>query len=175
MTAAEFSRELRLDTLGSTPRALTIEADEAERAALAERFGLVSLESLGADLSLSRDGPGVALTGRMRARVIQACVASGAPVPAAIEEPIALSFREAPADGRPDEEVELGEGDLDVMFIDGGAIDIGEAVAQSLALALDPFPRAPEAEAALKEAGVKSEEEAGPFAALAALRGKPKD
>lgn len=174
MSGAEFSREVRLDTLGSTPRALSIEADEAERAALAGRFGLVSLDSLDADLSLARDGQSVAMTGRMQARLVQACVATGVPVAAAIDEPIALSFRQAPADARPDEEIELGEGDMDVMFVDGGAIDVGEAVAQSLALALDPFPRAPEAEAALKQAGVKSEEEAGPFAALAALRDKPK-
>jgi hypothetical protein len=63
---------------------------------------------------------------------------------------------------------------MDVQFHDGTAIDVGEAVAQSLALALDPYPRAPDAEAALKEAGVTSEAETGPFAALAALKGKPK-
>jgi hypothetical protein len=63
---------------------------------------------------------------------------------------------------------------LDIVFHDGAAIDIGEAIAQTLALALDPYPRAPDAEAALKEAGVKSEAEAGPFAALAALKARPK-
>ena len=172
--STEFSREVRLDTLGSTPRALSIEADAAERAALAQRFGLLTLDLLSADLSLSSDDDGASLTGRFHARAVQACVASGVPVPAAIEEPIAILFRNAPADARPDEEIELGESDLDVMFVEGGAIDVGEAVAQSLALALDPFPRAPEAEAALKQAGVIGEEEAGPFAALAALKGKPK-
>ena len=39
-----------------------------------------------------------------------------------------------------------------------------------MALALDPFPRGPGAEAALKVAGVISEEEAGPFGALAGLK-----
>ncbi|HEV2747118.1 MAG TPA: DUF177 domain-containing protein, partial [Allosphingosinicella sp.] len=42
----------------------------------------------------------------------------------------------------------------------------------TLALSLDPFPRSPAAAEALKAAGVKSEEEAGPFGALAALRDK---
>lgn len=175
MSGIEFSREVRLDTLGSAPRALAIEAHEEERAALARRFGLVALEALAADLTLTRDGAGVALTGRLRAEVVQTCVASGAPVAAKIDEPIAVRFRDPPTAGRPDEEVELGENDLDVMFIESGAIDVGEAAAQGLALALDPFPRAPEADSALREAGVKSEEEAGPFAALAALKGKPKD
>ena len=44
--------------------------------------------------------------------------------------------------------------------------------ADTLALSLDPYPRSPNAEAALKDAGVLSEEEASPFAALAALKGQ---
>lgn len=175
MTAPEFSREVRLDAIGSTPQTLSIAAEAEERAALVRRFGLLALESLTADLFLVHDDQGAALTGQMRAEVLQACVASGVPVAARIDEPLAIHFRSEPEAGRPDEEMELGEGDLDVMFITGGAIDVGEAVAQSLALALDPFPRAPDAEAALKDAGVKSEAEAGPFAALAALKDKPSD
>jgi uncharacterized metal-binding protein YceD (DUF177 family) len=45
-----------------------------------------------------------------------------------------------------------------------------------MSLALNPFPRSPHAEKALREAGVKSEEEAqreaSPFAGLAALKDK---
>ena len=66
--------------------------------------------------------------------------------------------------------MELAEGELDVMHYEGGSIDLGEAVAQTLALGLDPYPRSPAAETALRESGVKSEEEAraesSPFAAL---------
>ncbi len=69
-----------------------------------------------------------------------------------------------------DEEFELGADELDTMFHDGQAIDLGTAVADSLALSIDPYPRSRDAEAALKQAGVISEEEAGPFAALAALK-----
>ena len=42
MTAPEFSRPVRIDTLGAAPRNVAIEADEAERAALARRFGLIA-------------------------------------------------------------------------------------------------------------------------------------
>ncbi|NWN13490.1 hypothetical protein GY655_27460, partial [Escherichia coli] len=66
-----------------------------------------------------------------------------------------------------------------IVFYSGGAIDLGEAAAETLALALDPYPRSPAAEAALRDAGVISEEEAtrlaeesGPFGGLAGLRGK---
>ena len=171
MTAPELSRIVRLDTIRSAPRAERVEADATERAALARRFGLIALDALSGELTLVRDGDEVTLSGRLRAQATQACVASGAPVPAEIDEPIALVFRPVPA-GDPDEESELGEAEMDVVFHDGAAIDIGEAVAQSLALALDPYPRAPEAEAALRQAGVKSEAEAGPFGALAALKEK---
>jgi uncharacterized metal-binding protein YceD (DUF177 family) len=57
------------------------------------------------------------------------------------------------------------------MFHDGQTIDLGEAVAQSLGLALNPYPRSLEAERALKAAGVKGEEDAQPVAgAFASLK-----
>ena len=49
-------------------------------------------------------------------------------------------------------------------------IDLGAAIADTLGLAIDPYPRSAGADAALKEAGVLSEAEAGPFAALAKLK-----
>jgi uncharacterized metal-binding protein YceD (DUF177 family) len=171
--APELSRPLRLDTLGAEPRAVEIEADESERAALARRFGLVGIDRLAARADVVRRGEEVVARGRLSAEVVQSCVASGEPVPASVDEPFDLLFRPSPA-ARPDEEVELSEAELDIVFYDGAAVDLGEAVAESLALALDPYPRAPGADAALKAAGVKSEEEAGPFGALAGLRDKLK-
>ena len=44
------------------------------------------------------------------------------------------------------------------------------AIADTLALTLDPYPRSAGAEAALKEAGVLTESEASPFAVLAKLK-----
>lgn len=170
MTTPEFSRPVALDTLGDAPRHLAIEASEAERAALARRFGLLALDRLRAEANLVRKDDSVTATGWVEAAVVQSCVASAAPVPEAIDEPFEVAFRPQPADAQPDEEIELGEGDMDVVFYEGGGIDLGEAVAETLALALDPYPRAPDADATLKAAGVKSEEEAGPFGALASLR-----
>lgn len=177
MTPPEFSRPIALDTLGDAPRAVAIDADEAERAALADRFGLEEIASLHAEARLRREGDTVFAEGRVMAAVTQTCIASGAPVAASVDEAFSLQFRPMPSGGRADEEIELGESELDVTFYDGGAIDLGEAAAETLALALDPYPRAPEAAAALDAAGVKSEEEAAPpspFAALAALKGKLK-
>jgi uncharacterized metal-binding protein YceD (DUF177 family) len=79
-------------------------------------------------------------------------------------------FLPGPTDGGADEEIELGPEDCDVVFFDGAAIDLGTAIADTLALSIDPYPRSAAADAALKEAGVLTEEQAGPFAALAALK-----
>jgi uncharacterized metal-binding protein YceD (DUF177 family) len=100
----------------------------------------------------------------------QSCVVTGEPVAAHIDEPFALMFVPEPAAARPDEEVELEENDLDVVFHDGAAIDLGSALADTLALSLDPYPRSAGADAALKEAGVLTEEQTSPFAVLAKLR-----
>ncbi|MEA3035420.1 MAG: hypothetical protein QOH04_1182 [Sphingomonadales bacterium] len=172
----EFSRPIRLDTLGAEPCRLEIEAGEAERAALAARFGLVSIGRLTAEAALTRAGATVIAAGTLAAEVVQSCVATREPLAATVDEPFRIDFQPQPAAAAPDEAVELGERELDVMFYEGGAIDLGEAVAETLSLSLDPYPRSPAAEAALKDAGVKSEEQAraesSPFAGLAALKDK---
>jgi uncharacterized metal-binding protein YceD (DUF177 family) len=172
----EFSRLYRIDALSTEPLRVEIEAGPDECEALARRFGLVAVDSLTAQAELSRSGDAARAAGRLRARVTQSCVASAEPVEAEVAEDFQVDFRPLPDGDRPEEEVELGEGELDVAFYEGGAIDLGEAVAQSLLLGLDPYPRSPAAEAALREAGVRSEDEArleaSPFAALAALKGK---
>ncbi|GAA3999058.1 DUF177 domain-containing protein [Sphingomonas humi] len=152
---------------------IEVHADEAERAAVAERLDLPGLERLEATLTLTlnRDGETIRAEGRLRASVTQACVATGEPVPAMVDEKIALLFLPEPK-GTPDEDVELSADDLDVIFHDGREIDLAAAIADELSLALDPYPRSAGAEDALKDAGVLSEEQAGPFAALAALKGK---
>lgn len=173
MTAPEFSRPVRIDTLGEGRRTIAIEANEAERAALAVRFGLLSVGVLSAEAVLRREGMTIFAEGRLRASVEQACVASGAPVPAAIDETFGLRFvPEQPIEEGA--EIELAPDDWDTIDYAGGAVDLGEAAAETLALSLDPFPRAPDADTALREAGVLSEDEAvsGPFAALKSLKDK---
>ena len=167
----EFSRPFRLDELGAAPRSVTIEATEAERAALATRFGLLSIESLSASAELTRESDVVSAKGTLTASVVQPCVASGDPVPAALAEDFVLRFVPAGADPEA-EEIELDQSALDEIDYEGGAVDLGEAAAQTLALALDPFPRAPGADEKLREAGVIGEGDAGPFAVLKALKDK---
>ncbi len=168
---SDFAHRLSLDQIRDGDR-LDILADDEERAAVANRLGLVALDRLEAHAILSRDGQKIRATGRLKASLDQSCVATGDPVPAHIDEPFELLFMPEPTAGRADEEVELGESDLDTIFHDGSAIDLGGAVIDTLALALDPYPRSAGADAALREAGVLTEEEASPFAALAALKEK---
>ncbi|HEV7659115.1 MAG TPA: DUF177 domain-containing protein [Allosphingosinicella sp.] len=174
MTMPEFSRAVRIDTIGEQKRPMTIAADEGERVALARRFGLLAIARLEAALTLSRRGEEIIVEGVLAASVTQACVATAEPVAAGIEAPFEILFRPQPDAAAADDEVELSESEMDVVFHDGAEIDLGEAVAETLALALDPYPRAPDADEALKAAGVKNEAEAGPFGALAGLRDKLK-
>lgn len=175
----EFPRPHRLDQIGAGESHVAIAADEAERQALATRFDIPAIGKLEASFTLRRDAAGVRATGHLSAAVTQTCVASGDPVPAEIEEDFAIRFLPELGDDTSGEEFELSEDDCDTVFYSGGALDLGEAAAETLALALDPFPRSPAATAALAQAGVLSEEEAqrlaeqtGPFGALAALKGK---
>ncbi|MFW2850885.1 YceD family protein [Sphingomonas sp. TX0543] len=165
----EFSRPERLDTIGGEARTVSITADAEERRRLAGRFGLLSIERLDATFAVRRDAAAIHAEGRVTADVTQACSVTGDPLPASVDEAVALRFVQPSESG---EEVELGEDALDTIEIEGGAIDLGEAAAETLVLALDPFPRGPRAAEFLREAGVVSEDQAGPFSALAALKGK---
>ena len=164
-----FAHQLRLDQLRDGER-LDLAADEGERAAIAKRLDLASLDRLEAHVCLDRSGDVVRAHGRLVASLDQSCVVTGEPVAAHVDEPFALLFVPEPPGGGTDEEVELGEEDCDTVFHDGAAIDLGGALADTLALSLEPYPRSAGADAALKEAGVLSEEQASPFAVLAKLR-----
>ena len=164
-----FAHELRLDQVRDGER-LELVADEAERAAIAKRLGLASIDRLDAHVTLSKTGEILRASGRLAASLVQSCVVTSEPVPAHVDEPFELVFTPEPAASGPDEEIELGESDCDVVFYDGALIDLGTAIADTLALSLDPYPRSAAADAALKEAGVLTEEQARPFAALTKLK-----
>jgi uncharacterized metal-binding protein YceD (DUF177 family) len=143
-------------------------ADAEQRAAMARRFGLVAVNSVSAEVTLEDDGKAVAANGRLKAAIVQSCAVSGEDLPVTIDEPLALRF--VPEQPVKAEEVELEPGELDEIEFVGDVFDLGEAVAQSLALAIDPYAVGPEAERTRKEAGLADEAASGPFAALAALK-----
>jgi uncharacterized metal-binding protein YceD (DUF177 family) len=163
----EFSRRFRLDEIGTVPLRVSIAADHQECAALAARFRLLDVKSLNATASLALRDECPYAEGQLEAQVTQACVATNAPVPAHIVQTFKIRFGEEQTDTESDE-IELAFDDDDEMPLLNGCVDLGEAVAQTLALALEPFPRAPDAEATLRAAGVvpEGEEVRGAFAAL---------
>ncbi len=170
MTAPEFSRPERIDTIGLGARTVDVAADRAEREALAVRFGLLEIGRLTGSFAIRQEGAGIVAHGRVKADVVQACVVTGEPLPVAVDEPVALCFLAESETG--EDEIELTPDALDIIPFHGSAIDLGEAAAETMALALDPFPRSPRAEAVLRDAGVLREDEAGPFGGLAALKAK---
>ncbi|GAA0739166.1 YceD family protein [Sphingomonas japonica] len=172
----EFARPQRLDQIGAGETTVAIAATAAECAALARRFDLASIKGLSADITLRREAAGIVAKGRVRASVEQHCVATGDPVAAEIDEPFLVRFVPEPAATA--DEVELSGDEVDTIFYSGGTIDLGEAAAETMALALDPFPRCPAAAEILRSAGVVDEdavvpgERTGGLAGLKDLLGK---
>lgn len=170
----EFSRPIRLDEIGNGVKNRQIVAQAEERTALARRFGLRSLDKLVARLDVRPEAAGIVLEGDFEADLTQSCVATGDPVSAHLAAHFAVRFVRGLDDGsegdEEEAEIDLGDDDCDLLPLDGERIDLGETVAQSLALNLDPYPRAPNADARLRELGVLREEDAGPFAALKNLK-----
>lgn len=166
----EFSRPFAADRLGKTAITETLLAGPAECAALAKRLKIVALSQLSAVVTLERTLAGlIHVSGRLEADVVQTCVVTLVDFPSHVEDSFALDFGNAPA--------EFGdEIDLDPDYdppepIEGGVIDLGELVAQYLALALDPHPRAPGATLDAELSGLDTGE-TSPFAVLKNLKTK---
>ena len=165
----EFSRIVDLERISQAGMVREIAADEAERASLAERFAILAIDSLAARVSLRRTGRGdVSLTARISARVVQECVVTLEPVHSEIDEEVTLLLRPVGEDALRQKTVVIAADENFEPFA-GDALDIGEAVAVELALSLDPFPRAPDADTALGPGGTadnSSEGSDSPFRAL---------
>jgi hypothetical protein len=169
VSAGELERLVKLDRLPTS--ALTIEASQAERAALARRFGLPALHALRAEILLTQREQEIDARGRLVASFEQRCALSDEPFAATLDDAISFRFVPAITIAGEDEEIEFASDGPDEIEYNGAAIDLGEAVAQSFGLALDPYALGPDAEAVRREAGLLDEDSpSGPFADLAALK-----
>jgi uncharacterized metal-binding protein YceD (DUF177 family) len=158
----ELYRPISIDRVGPAGLDVTLEASPAECAALAVRMGLPAVLALSCTFHVARDTAGTLLArGRLVARVVQTCVVSLEDFSAAIEERFAVR---CVAEGEESDDPDPASLD-EITYVDG-TLDLGEAAAEQLALALDPYPRAPDA--VLPD--IQDDPEAQPFAALSAFR-----
>lgn len=177
----EFSIPVTLADIPSEGREFAFEANDAQRRRLAERFDLLELRTFKGTATLKPWRKiGFALEGRFDADVVQACVVTLEPVESRLDDrfrihflPAELLAEQAGAPGSEREIVIDAESEEPPEPMEGETIDIGEAVAEQLALALDPYPRKPgvafEAEPESPEA---VEEKPNPFAVLEKLKKK---
>lgn len=168
---AEFSRKVDLREIGDKP--VKLSATPQECAALARRFGIVAVVRLDAEVSLEPKAGIVEATGRFSADIVQSCAISAEDLPVRIAEKLKLRFVPARTAQRVEAEIELAADDCDEIEYTGTAFDLGEEVAQSLAVAIDPFIVGPMAEEARRQAGLLNQDNSGPFAALAKLKKSP--
>jgi hypothetical protein len=158
----EFSHRLAIAKVPAGGQALNLAASAEERAALAARFDLLALHGLSAELRLIPGLEGVVhVTGRLTAELEQACGITLAPVRQSIAEVVA--WRLLPEGMEPSD----GEDEPDDIETEQDVADLGEALAQQLSLAIDPYPRAPGAE---MPHGLGDDGAHGPFAKLLTLK-----
>lgn len=161
----EFSRLVPLARLGSEPFQTAIEATPEERDRLAERFDLIALDRLAAVVGLQRvGGELIRLDATFEAEFAQSCVVTLEPVPGRVAQSFSLVYARLEEQ---ETEIEIDVDEPVFEPLTGDAIDIGEAVAQELSLALPDFPRLEDAVIDPLEA---AEAEDGPFVALEQLR-----
>jgi uncharacterized metal-binding protein YceD (DUF177 family) len=116
-------------------------ANSDQRSALAGRFGCVEIikfEVRAKIVPLPKEGHYSAI-GRITGSVVQNCVVSLAPVVTELDQELNLAL--IPESEGLDAQTDVDE--EDVEFYSANMIDLGEIGAVEMALALDPYPRAP--------------------------------
>ncbi|MFA5041641.1 MAG: DUF177 domain-containing protein [Bdellovibrionales bacterium] len=163
----EFSRVINVSRIPPKGAEENIEAKPNERKALAERFGLVDLPLLTAKVMVTPERQQkVSVSGTLNAKVVQTCIVTLEPIENSLTLEVEAFFVPAECqktDPKAPLEIEL---DDDSEPFSDGKIDIGELVAQTLGIGIDPYPRKKGATLGSVEFGKKAEKQR-PFAKLA--------
>jgi hypothetical protein len=147
-------------------------ADQAVRDALAVLADLREILSARASLDVTPKGGGrFQVTGRVQARIGQTCVVTLEPIESDIDEAVDVVF--APPEQIPEladlvDEAAESEIPDPPEPIENGTIDLGRLATDVLFLAVDPYPRKPDA--VFEPVLVADDPEDHPFAALKALQ-----
>ena len=158
----ELHRPVAAERVGSAGLEMEVEANPGDLAALAARMGVPGIGALRCRFRLRRIAAGIIeADGHLAASLTQVCVVSLDEFPAELAESFQVQF--VPA-GTEDDDPEPDA--VDQVPYEAGMIDLGEAAAEQLALALDPYPHKPGA--AFDEGA--DEAASHPFGALAALK-----
>ena len=181
---SELERIVDLDRMGPSGAALDIVASDSERAALVRRFGFLGLPAFSVRTTIDRrPGGQIVVEGRLRGKIVQACILTLDPVTQDLDETFRIVFKQGLAEER---DPESGEAVISAQAdapepLAGNLLDVGEIVAEQLSLAADPYPR--RAGAKLEDVlprhrqggrPNRTEQRRHPFAGLAALRDKPR-
>jgi uncharacterized metal-binding protein YceD (DUF177 family) len=139
-----LSRPVRAGHIKEAVQSHVVVADAAERAALAALYGLPEIKTLRGEFTLAHERGGVISgTLTLQARLVQSCVVSLEPFEARLEETSQIRFvPEAKLDTAEALDPEALDGPDEIPF-SGDIIDLGQALAEQLALSLDPYPRKP--------------------------------
>lgn len=141
-----FDAIVRIDRLPAAGRELTVSLDEPTRAALAEVLKISAIDRFEATLTVAPLRGGIRALGRLVADIVQASVITFEPVAQHVDEPIDRVFLpEAQAHKpTPGSEIFIDLEDDDFPdHIDGPEVDLSALLIETLALAIDPYPRAP--------------------------------
>lgn len=176
LATPEFSRTVSIDELSTGELQRHLSASQQELVALAERFGLAGLTGLEADAHLRAEEQGkIRVKVTFTADVLQSCVVTLEPVSARLNEEFEVVFAPETGDAGLDRDeivIDVTETDPPEPLI-GDSVDIGELVAQHLALAIDPYPRKAGVDWRPDEATEPADDDGqaeSPFAVLAGLK-----
>lgn len=176
--APEFSHPVVVAGLSDGETALDLTARPTECSALAARYGVDAVRFLKASMTLKPlPGGDVRVQGGFEAGLVQRCVVTLEPVETEVAGTFSTVFSAHPIDAADGHEIEFdAEAPDPADTVIDGVIDVGEVVAELVALEIDPFPRADGVSFEMPK-GLENQEDEdniapNPFAKLANLKEK---
>jgi hypothetical protein len=148
-----FVRPVRVESVPEGGVEHVVDANEAERSALAALNGLRAIGRLTGIFALSRAGRGIIrVRGEVHAEATQTCVVSLEPFDVVLDEPVDVRFappagegarrRGPPIAAAEAQGLAFDDEDEPDLIVDG-RIDLGALAAEFMILGLDPYPRKP--------------------------------
>lgn len=151
--AKEWVYTVRAELVPDSGVKLDISSNEAERASIAARLGILSVDDLTARIAVKKRNGGhvMEIKGQLEAQIVQECAKSLAPVASHVTDEFtawfadyesAVSFNKARRDQSArlsDEDHPITDESEDPEPMENGQVNVADLVVQYLSLAIDPY------------------------------------
>ncbi|MCQ2966140.1 MAG: DUF177 domain-containing protein [Alphaproteobacteria bacterium] len=168
MQENELSIIVRTDHLPNDGKVIKASATEQQRANLASRFGVISVESFDLEVTVKPiTKHKIHVTGHVSGIVKQSCAVTLAEIENPVSDDFEVIYESVADDYVPLKEIDISPDEVETEDLIDNKIDVGELAVEYFSLSINPYARA---EGAVFVDKIEPKEEDNPFSVLEKLK-----